>query len=340
MKTKIIKKTLLASLATFSLVGATQVVAAELLNSSYDVARELFVELNPGFEKQWNEKNPNDKLTIKQSHAGSSKQALAILQGLRADVVTYNQVTDVQILADRGKLIPADWQARLPNNSSPYYSTMAFLVRKDNPKDIKNWNDLAREDVKLVFPNPKTSGNGRYTYLAAWGAFQQQNGGDQAKTRQQMKQLLKNVEVFDTGGRGATTTFIERNLGDVLISFESEVNNIRQQYGSDDYMVIVPPVDILAEFPVTWVDKNVAKNGTEDLAKAYLNYLYSPQAQEIIASFNYRVNDKSIMDANKARFPQTKLFTLESQFGGWDQVTKNHFATGGSFDQLVAEGRN
>lgn len=339
MKTTIIKKTLLASLATFSLVGATQATAAELLNSSYDIARELFVELNPGFEKQWNEQNPNDKLTIKQSHAGSSKQALAILQGLRADVVTYNQVTDVQILADRGKLIPADWQARLPNNSSPYYSTMAFLVRKDNPKGIKSWDDLARDDVKLVFPNPKTSGNGRYTYLAAWGAFQQQNGGDQAKTRQQMKQLLKNVEVFDTGGRGATTTFIERNLGDVLISFESEVNNIRQQYGSDDYMVIVPPVDILAEFPVTWVDKNVAKNGTEDLAKAYLNYLYSPKAQEIIASFNYRVNDKTIMDANKARFPQTKLFTLESQFGGWDQVTKNHFATGGSFDQLVAEGR-
>nr|WP_314265517.1 thiosulfate ABC transporter substrate-binding protein CysP [uncultured Moellerella sp.] len=340
MKTKIIKKTLLASLATFSLVGATQVTAAELLNSSYDIARELFVELNPGFEKQWNEKNPNDKLTIKQSHAGSSKQALAILQGLRADVVTYNQVTDVQILADRGKLIPADWQKRLPNNSSPYYSTMAFLVRKDNPKGIKSWNDLAREDVKLVFPNPKTSGNGRYTYLAAWGAFQQQNDGDQAKTRQQMKQLLKNVEVFDTGGRGATTTFIERNLGDVLISFESEVNNIRQQYVSDDYMVIVPPVDILAEFPVTWVDKNVARNGTEDLAKAYLNYLYSPQAQEIIASFNYRVNDKNIMDANKTRFPPTKLFTLESQFGDWDQVTKNHFATGGSFDQLVAEGRN
>ncbi|MBC5791045.1 thiosulfate ABC transporter substrate-binding protein CysP [Providencia sp. JUb39] len=339
MKKSIFKNTGLASLAMFSLMSSASLTAAELLNSSYDISRELFAALNPEFEKQWAQKNPNDPLTIKQSHAGSSKQALAILQGLKADVVTFNQVTDVQILHDKGQLIPADWQARLPNNSSPYYSTMAFLVRKDNPKGIKTWDDLARSDVKLVFPNPKTSGNGRYTYLAAWGAFNQENGKDSPKTREKMQQFLKNVEVFDTGGRGATTSFIERGLGDVLISFESEVNNIRSQYGESDYEVIVPPVDILAEFPVAWIDKNVQKNGTEKAAKAYLNYLYTPEAQNIITRFNYRVNDKQVMEANKSKFPSTQLFTVESQFGNWNNVMNDHFSTGGEFDQLMEQGR-
>ncbi|EUD07189.1 thiosulfate ABC transporter substrate-binding protein CysP [Providencia alcalifaciens] len=339
MKKSMLKNTGLASLAMFSLMSSASLTAAELLNSSYDISRELFAALNPEFEKQWAQENPQEPLTIKQSHAGSSKQALAILQGLKADVVTFNQVTDVQILHDKGQLIPADWQARLPNNSSPYYSTMAFLVRKGNPKDIKTWDDLARSDVKLVFPNPKTSGNGRYTYLAAWGAFNQENGKGSPKTREQMQQFLKNVEVFDTGGRGATTSFIERGLGDVLISFESEVNNIRSQYGESDYEVIVPPVDILAEFPVTWVDKNVQKNGTEKAAKAYLNYLYSPEAQNIITRFNYRVNDKQVMAENKSKFPATQLFTVESQFGNWTNVMNEHFSTGGEFDQLMEQGR-
>lgn len=339
MKKSIFKNTGLASLAMFSLMSSASLTAAELLNSSYDISRELFAALNPEFEKQWAQENPNDPLTIKLSHAGSSKQALAILQGLKADVVTFNQVTDVQILHDKGQLIPADWQARLPNNSSPYYSTMAFLVRKGNPKGIKTWDDLARSDVKLVFPNPKTSGNGRYTYLAAWGAFNQENGKDSPKTREKMQQFLKNVEVFDTGGRGATTSFIERGLGDVLISFESEVNNIRSQYGESDYEVIVPPVDILAEFPVAWIDKNVQKNGTEKAAKAYLNYLYTPEAQNIITRFNYRVNDKQVMEANKGKFPSTQLFTVESQFGNWNNVMNDHFSTGGEFDQLMEQGR-
>ena len=339
MKKSKLKNTGLASLAMFSLMSSASLTAAELLNSSYDISRELFAALNPEFEKQWAQENPQEPLTIKQSHAGSSKQALAILQGLKADVVTFNQVTDVQILHDKGQLIPADWQARLPNNSSPYYSTMAFLVRKGNPKGIKTWDDLARSDVKLVFPNPKTSGNGRYTYLAAWGAFNQENGKGSPKTREQMQQFLKNVEVFDTGGRGATTSFIERGLGDVLISFESEVNNIRSQYGESDYEVIVPPVDILAEFPVTWVDKNVQKNGTEKAAKAYLNYLYSPEAQNIITRFNYRVNDKQVMAENKSKFPATQLFTVESQFGNWTNVMNEHFSTGGEFDQLMEQGR-
>ncbi|MDC9594129.1 thiosulfate ABC transporter substrate-binding protein CysP [Xenorhabdus sp. IM139775] len=313
--------------------------AVELLNSSYDIGRELFLNLNPEFEKQWNKQHPQNKLTLKQSHAGSSKQALAILHGLRADVVTYNQVTDIQILHDRGNLIPANWQQRLPNNSSPYYSTMAFLVRKGNPKHIQTWDDLVRNDVKLIFPNPKTSGNGRYTYLAAWGAFQQQNPHDPAKVRQQMLRLLQNVEVFDTGGRGATTSFIERGMGDVLISFESEVNNIRKQYGEDNYQLIVPAVNILAEFPVTWVDKNVQKNGTEAAAKAYLNYLYSPAGQQIIARFNYRVIDQDVMNAQQSRFPATKLFRLEEQFGSWPQVMETHFNTGGTLEQLLLEGR-
>ncbi|OCA54562.1 sulfate ABC transporter substrate-binding protein [Photorhabdus namnaonensis] len=338
MKKYSVKNTILNGLVVVTLLGSSHVFAVELLNSSYDVARELFSVLNSEFEKQWNEQYPQDKLIIKQSHAGSSKQALAILQGLRADVVTYNQVTDVQILHDRGKLIPADWQNRLPNSSSPYYSTMAFLVRKGNPKNIRNWDDLVRQDIKLVFPNPKTSGNGRYAYLAAWGAIQQESGGDQGKTREWMKRFLKNVAVFDTGGRGATTSFIERGLGDVLISFESEVNNIRKQYGDDKYEVIVPPVGILAEFPVAWVDKHIARNGTEKAAKAYLNYLYSPQAQQIITNFNYRVSDKNVMAQQKSRFPETKLFRLEDQFGGWPQVMKTHFNTGGILDQLLAEG--
>ena len=320
-----------------ALAGAAQ--ATELLNSSYDVSRELFVALNAPFEKQWDAAHPNDKLTIKQSHAGSSKQALAILQGLRADVVTYNQVTDVQVLHDKGQLIPADWQQRLPNSSSPFYSTMAFLVRKGNPKQIHSWADLARDNVKLIFPNPKTSGNGRYTYLAAWGAADQADGKDKAKTRAFMAKFLKNVEVFDTGGRGATTTFAERGLGDVLISFESEVNNIRNQYGKDDYEVIVPKTNILAEFPVAWVDKNVEHNGTADAAKAYLNYLYTPEAQKIITNYYYRVNNSQLMAEQKDRFPQTELFNVKDAFGGWDNVMKVHFANDGELDKLLAAGR-
>lgn len=319
--------------------GVASASATELLNSSYDVSRELFAALNPPFEKQWAAQNNGDKLEIKQSHAGSSKQALAILQGLKADVVTYNQITDVQILHDRGDYIAANWQSRLPNHSSPFYSTMAFLVRKGNPKNIHSWDDLTRSDVKLVFPNPKTSGNGRYTYLAAWGAFNLADNKDQQQTREKMARLIKNVEVFDIGGRGATTSFVERGLGDVLISFESEVNNIRQQYGADKFDVIVPPVDILAEFPVAWVDKNVQKNGTEKAARAYLNYLWSPEAQKIITRFNYRVYDKQIMEQAKGQFPPTRLFNVEDQFGGWPEVMKTHFETGGELDKLIAQGR-
>ncbi|BAE74984.1 sulfate ABC transporter periplasmic component CysP [Sodalis glossinidius str. 'morsitans'] len=322
--------------AVVALLAYGQAQATTLLNSSYDVARELFATLNPGFIAQWQQEHPGDKLTLRQSHAGSSRQALTILQGFPADVVTYNQVTDVQILHDRGQLIAADWRDRLPNQSSPYYSTMAFLVRKGNPKGIHDWRDLARDGVQLVFPNPKTSGNGRYTYLAAWGAMEQAFGGD--RTRTWMQKFLANVEVFDTGGRGATTTFIERGQGDVLISFESEVNTLRDQAGAGDYEVIVPDTDILAEFPVAWVDKNVEENGTAQVAKAYLNYLYSPAAQHIIAGFYYRVNDTQMMNVNKSKFPPTRLFRVEDIFGGWHSAMATHFERGGELDQLLAAG--
>lgn len=317
---------------------ATQLQASELLNSSYDVSRELFATLNPLFEQQWAQDNAGDKLIIKQSHAGSSKQALAILQGLKADVVTYNQVTDVQILHDKGHLLPADWQSRLPNHSSPFYSTMALLVRKGNPKEIHDWHDLVRPDVKIIFPNPKTSGNGRYTYLAAWGAASQAMAGDRAKTEQFMTQLLKNVAVFDTGGRGATTTFADHGLGDVLISFESEVNTIRQQYQAQELEVVIPPINILAEFPVAWLDKNVKANGSEKAAQAYLNWLYSPQAQAIITDYYYRVNNPQVMDKLQNRFPPVTLFRVEEQFGPWSQVMSTHFASGGELDKLLAAG--
>ena len=340
MKNKTIRTFALQATVALSLVASSYANAAQLLNSSYDIARELFTQLNSDFKTQWDAQHPDDKVTIKQSHAGSSKQALAILQGLPADVVTYNQVTDVQILHDKGKLIPADWQSRLPNNSSPFYSTMGFLVRKGNPKNIHDWNDLVRSDVKLIFPNPKTSGNARYTYLAAWGAADKADGGDKAKTEQFMTQFLKNVEVFDTGGRGATTTFAERGLGDVLISFESEVNNIRKQYEAQGFEVVIPKTNILAEFPVAWVDKNVQANGTEKAAKAYLNWLYSPQAQTIITDYYYRVNNPEVMDKLKNKFPQTELFRVEDKFGSWPEVMKTHFTSGGELDKLLAAGRN
>lgn len=327
------------SASAFSLLLSAGVQATELLNSSYDVSRELFTALNTPFEAQWAQEHPGDTLTIKQSHAGSSKQALAILQGLKADVVTYNQLTDVQILHDRGNLIPADWQQRLPNGSSPFYSTMAFLVRKGNPKHIHDWNDLVRSDVKLIFPNPKTSGNGRYTWLAAWGAADRADGHDKAKTEKFMTQLLKNVEVFDTGGRGATTTFVDRGLGDVLVSFESEVNTLRDRYVQDGYQVIVPPTNILAQFPVAWIDKNTQQNHSEEAAKAYLNYLYTPSAQQIITRFYYRVDNPQLMAQQKDRFPHTELFRVEQAFGSWDNVMKTHFASGGELDKLLSARR-
>ncbi|MFC7064601.1 thiosulfate ABC transporter substrate-binding protein CysP [Brucella rhizosphaerae] len=305
----------------------------EILNVSYDIARELYEQVNKAFVADWKTKTGED-LTVNQSHAGSSKQARSILEGLEADVVTFNQVTDVQVLHDKGNLIPADWQQRLPNNSSPYYSFPAFLVREGNPKGIKNWDDLAREDVKVVFPNPKTSGNARYTYLAATAYANEAFKGDQEKVREFIGKIFKNVPVFDTGGRGATTTFAERGIGDVLVTFEAETRGTEKVLGEDKYDVVVPEVSLLAEFPVTVVDKVVDKRGSRKIAEAYLNYLYAPEGQEILAQNFNRVHDKDVIARHKDIYPDVRLVTVEDAFGGWEKVQKDHFAEGGVLDQL------
>ncbi|RZU98280.1 thiosulfate ABC transporter substrate-binding protein CysP [Spiribacter vilamensis] len=304
----------------------------ELLNSSYDIARELFADYNTLFEEHW-EAQTGETVNIRQSHAGSSKQARAILQGLDADVVTYNQVTDVNILAERGNLIPPDWADRLPNNSSPYYSTMAFLVREGNPKGIQNWDDLVAEDVDLIMPNPKTSGNARYTFLAAQGYAQSRFGDDQEKIDGFLSDLLGQVKVFDSGGRGATTTFVERGLGDVLLTFESEVNNIPSQHPDKGFEIVVPEVSFLAEFPVTVIDANIEEKGTGDLARAYLEHLYSEEAQRLLASFNYRVHVEDVATEVSDRFPEVELMSVEEIAGSWEEAMEN-FESGGRLDRL------
>lgn len=319
--------------ALFALTFPAFAEKTTLLNTSYDIARELFAKYNPMFIEHW-KKTTGEDVEIKQSHAGSSKQARAILQGLNADLVTFNQVTDIQVLHDKGKLIPADWKSRLKNGSSPYYSTTAFLVRKGNPKGISDWGDLVKNGTEIVFPNPKTSGNGRYTYLAGLGYAQKAFGDDPAKIDAFLSSFLKSVKVFDTGGRGATTTFVERKIGDVLITFESEVNNIKAQYGEDEYEVVVPKTSILAEFPVAWVDKNVKKNKSEKVAKAYLEYLYSEPAQRLLSGFNYRVHDEKVVKENAEKFPKVDLLTVEEIAGGWPKAMKEHFASGAKLDQL------
>ncbi|MEM9629849.1 MAG: thiosulfate ABC transporter substrate-binding protein CysP [Pseudomonadota bacterium] len=331
------KKTFLAALlgVAFSFAPATLHADddVEILNVSYDIARELYATINPKFIEYWKSET-GQNLTVKQSHAGSSKQARAIMQGLKADLVTFNQVLDVQVLADRGGFVSADWQSDLPNNASPYYSLPAFLVRKDNPKNIQDWDDLIREDVQLVFPNPKTSGNARYTYLAAYAYALEKFGGDDAKAREFVGKLLGNVAVFDTGGRGATTSFVERQIGDVLITFEAEVENIRSKYGEDDYVRVVPSISLLAEFPVAVVEKVAKKRGTLEVSKAYLDFIYSEEGQEIVASFNNRVHHPAVKAKHADRFPEVRLIRVEDVFGSWKEAQETHFGDGGVLDQV------
>jgi sulfate transport system substrate-binding protein len=307
-----------------------------ILNVSYDISRELYAAVNEAFVKAWKKKTGQD-ITINQSHAGSSRQARAVIEGLEADVVTFNQVTDVQILHDRGQLIPADWQKRLPNQASPYYSLPAFLVRAGNPKNIKDWDDLVRPDVKVVFPNPKTSGNARYTYLAAYAFAKEKFGTDQAKIDDFITKLFANVPVFDTGGRAATTTFVERETGDALITFEAETNGIRDQYADKKFQVVVPSVSLLAEFPVSVVDKVADKRGSRAVATAYLEFLYSPEGQEILAKFHNRVHDPKVVERFKGNFPNVRLVKVEDVFGGWEQVNKEHLASGARLDRLFGD---
>ena len=332
------KKSTTLALTLLTAILATPVSAKELLNSSYDIARELFAEINPLFIENYKQQT-GETLSINQSHGGSSRQAQAIIQGLRADVVTFNQSTDIDILHQRGNLLPANWRDRLDNNSSPYYSTMAFLVRKGNPKQISSWADLTKDGVGLVFPNPKTSGNARYTYLGAYGDALARFDNDEQKAQQWLQTFLSRVLVYDTGGRGATTSFDDRELGDVLITFESEVNNIMRQYPEQQFERVVPPTNVLAEFPVAWIDRNIARNGTEKEAKAYLQYLYSKEAQQVLARYFYRVHNPEVVEETKAQFPATSLFTVEQVFGGWEQVQQQHFASGALLDKLLAQGK-
>lgn len=305
----------------------------DILNSSYDVARELFAELNPLFSAHW-QATEGQAVTVRQSHGGSSRQARAIIEGLQADVVTYNQYTDVDVLATRGRLIPADWAQRLPNNSSPFYSLPAFLVRAGNPKNIRDWDDLVREEVRVIFPNPKTSGNARYTYLAARAYAQRKFDGDVAQVEGFLRQLFRNVPVFDTGGRGATTTFVERGLGDVLITFESEVHGIRHEFGSDRYETVVPSLSLKAVFPVSVVDAVVDRRGTRKLAEGYLQWLYGPTAQEVLARRYHRVTDADIAARFADQFPDLELVDAETTFGDWERINREHFADGGLLDQV------
>ena len=304
---------------SLSLTPALAEEPKDILNVSYDVSRELYADINKAFVAKYKADTGND-LTINQSHGGSSKQARAILDGLKADVVTFNQVTDIQMLHDLGDLVAADWQSRLPNNSVPYYSLPAFLVRKGNPKNIKNWNDLVRDDVKVVFPNPKTSGNGRYTYLAAYAYALEAFNGDVKKTQEFVRKLFANVPVFDTGGRAATTTFVEHGIGDVLVTFEAEVQGISSQYGKDKVDLVIPPVSLRADFPVSVVDKVVDQRGSRKIADAYLKYLYTPEAQEIIAAHYNRPIDKDVAAKHAKDFADVRLLTVDEVFGGWQKV--------------------
>ena len=307
-----------------------------LLNVSYDPTRELYQDFNKAFATHWKAKT-GDVVTVKQSHGGSGKQARSVIDGLEADVVTLALAYDIDELSDKAKLIPADWQKRLPHNSSPYTSTIVFLVRKGNPKGIKDWNDLVKPGVQVITPNPKTSGGARWNYLAAWGYALKQPGGNEAKAKDFVNALFKNVPVLDSGARGSTTTFVERGIGDVFISWENEAFLAVKELGPDKFEIIVPSLSILAEPPVTVVDKVVDKKGTRDVAKAYLEYLYSPEGQKIAGQNYYRPIDPKAAAEFSKLFPKINLFTIDELFGGWAKAQKLHFGDGGLFDQIYTK---
>lgn len=309
-----------------------------LLNVSYDPTREFYKAINEAFAAKWKAETGED-VTIDQSHGGSGKQARAVIDGLEADVVTLALAYDIDAIAQNSGLIDKDWQKRLPHNSSPYTSTIVFLVRKGNPKDIKDWPDLLKEDVQVITPNPKTSGGARWNYLAAWAYALKQSGGDEAKARQFVGDLYTRVPVLDTGARGSTTTFAQRGLGDVLLTWENEAHLAVKQLGEDKMEIVVPSASILAEPPVALVDKNVDDHGTRKVAEAYLQYLYSAEAQEIAAENFYRPTDEAVAARYTGQFPDIPLVTIQDTFGGWQEAQKKHFADGGIFDQIYRPGQ-
>lgn len=316
------------SALSFSAVGKD----AELLNVSYDPTRELYAEINSAFQKQWEAKK-GQKVKIDQSHGGSGKQARSIIDGLQADVATLALAYDIDILADKG-LIPAYWQKRLPHNSSPYTSTIVFLVRKGNPKGIKDWDDLIKSDISVITPNPKTSGGARWNYLAAWAFAEKKLGNDETKIKDFVKKLYQNVPVLDSGARGSTTTFVQRQIGDVLLAWENEAYLALKEFGNDKFEIVTPSLSILAEPPVTLVDKVANRKGTVEVAKAYLDYLYTPEAQDIIGKNFYRPRSEAAAKKYGKQFGQLNLVTIDQNFGGWRKAQKKHFADGGIFDQI------
>jgi len=304
-----------------------------LLNVSYDPTRELYQDFNAAFAKYWKAKT-GDNVTVKASHGGSGKQARGIIDGLDADVATLALAYDIDAIYDKAKLIPKDWQKRLPNNSSPYTSTIVFLVRKGNPKGIKDWDDLVKPGVSVITPNPKTSGGARWNYLAAWAYAQKHDGNDEAKTKQFLSKLYKNVPVLDSGARGSTTTFVERGIGDVAISWENEAFLALKELGPDKFELVIPSISILAEPPVTVIDKVVDKRKTRAVATAYLEYLYTEEGQEIAAKNYYRPRLESVAKKYEKQFPKINLVNIDSEFGGWTKAQKTHFADGGTFDEI------
>jgi len=326
----------LATLALAAAAGATLAKDITLLNVSYDPTRELYQDYNAAFAKDWKAKT-GDTVTVKTSHGGSGKQGRAVIDGLEADVVTLALAYDIDEIAARAKLLPPDWQKRLQHNSSPYTSTIVFLVRKGNPKGIKDWDDLVKPGVSVITPNPKTSGGARWNYLAAWG-YAQKKFGSGAKAQAFVANLYKNVPVLDSGARGSTTTFVERGIGDVLIAWENEALLAVKELGPDKFEIVVPSSTILAEPPVAVVEKVAKKHGTLEVAKAYLEYLYTPEGQEIAARDFYRPRLEAVATKYAAQFPKVKLFTVDEVFGGWKKAQETHFADGGVFDQIYRPG--
>lgn len=334
MRFRPLRRSLLALTLAATLVGSAQ-AQTTLLNVSYDPTRELYQEFNPEFARYWKDKT-GETVTIKQSHGGAGKQARAVIDGLEADVVTLALAYDIDAIAEQTGKIPADWQKRLANNSAPYTSTIVFLVRKGNPKGIKDWGDLVKPGVEVVTPNPKTSGGARWNYLAAWGYALRQPGGTEQTAQAFVTELIKHVPVLDSGARGATNTFVQRGIGDVLLAWENEAFLSINELGPDKFEIVVPSVSILAEPPVTVVDGVASKRGTATVAQAYLEYLYSPAGQKLAARHYYRpVKPEHADPADVARFPKLALFTIED-LGGWQAAQKKHFADGGVFDQIYA----